>query len=253
MRCDVLLWDDVAARGVSILKAMIDSAPKVGIECTVCNGSPTGAPWLMAYGLGHIGRKAYISQHLKNGGRLIGWDLPYWSRGHAKDKDHPMRLTIDADHPWRMIQKESPERWDNQGIQLREDCDPEGKIMIVGMGKKAKDLYPDWEKGIQDRLFNKYPRRKVVYRPKSKWVEPIEQALRGKSFVYARHSNVAVDACIAGIPVECQDGAAYALYKDNPRPTIEQRLEFLRSLAWWQWKPSEAIQAWDFIKKKLSA
>ena len=72
--------------------------------------------------------------------------------------------------------------------------------------------------------------------------------MKGASLVVCSHSNVAVDACIAGIPVDCTDGAALALYKDNQNPTVERRLEFLRSLAWWQWSTREAPQAWEFIK-----
>lgn len=81
----------------------------------------------------------------------------------------------------------------------------------------------------------------------SRWGMPIDEALRGASLVVCRHSNVAVDACVAGIPVECDDGAAAALYRGNPNPTREQRAEFLRRLTFWEWRPDEAAQAWDWI------
>ena len=97
--------------------------------------------------------------------------------------------------------------------------------------------------------------RAAVLRPKKvrhATLPPIEEALKGKSLVVCRHSNVAIDACIAGVPVRCEDGAAFALYRDFERPTRDERLGFLRSLAWWNWKPSEAGEAWKYLISRLS-
>ena len=71
--------------------------------------------------------------------------------------------------------------------------------------------------------------------------------MRGARLVVCRHSNVAVDAVIAGVPVECEDGAAYWL-RDKPY-TPEVRRDFLDRLAWWQWKPEECMKAWEFIRR----
>ena len=76
---------------------------------------------------------------------------------------------------------------------------------------------------------------------------PIQELLRGASLVICRHSNVAVDACIAGIPVECEDGAARWLYAAGPVQPIERRASFLRRLAWWQWQCDEMEDAWKFL------
>lgn len=207
----------------------------------------------MAYGLGHVKRRPLIDEHLRRGGRLIGWDLPYWQRDKKGAPDHPMRLTIDADHPWRLIKPEPPERWDTLGIELREDADQSGPILIASLGRKAAALAPRWEGNIRQAVKSLYPGVPIVHRQKTKHQPGIEDALKGKRLAVVKHSNVAVDACIAGVPVMCEDGAAYALYKDNVNPSREQRLQFLRSLAWWQWKPSEARQAWNYIKQTLSA
>lgn len=247
MRCDVLLAGGVASRGRRILDAMIAAAPDVGVEIAVCDVAPTGAPWLMAYGLGHVERRQHIDAHLARGGRLIGWDLPYWDRLDRRNPDHPMRLTLDADHPWRLIKPEPPERFAASGIQLTELAKPAGPVMLVGQGHKTQRLYPMWEAEAKDRIRRRFPGAPIVYRPKAKNQPPIQAALRGARAVVCRHSNVAVDACIAGIPVICEDGAAFALYREGSNPTREQRLAFLQSLAWWQWKPSEAAQAWKFL------
>lgn len=265
MRCEVLVDPaGMGSRGRKMLDAMIEAAPAASVEVIVSTAWRNAAPVLMSYGLGHPTRRQSTDQHLSRGGRLIGWDLGYWNR------DEPllfnMRLTIDADHPHRLIGSEPADRFDAAGITLREDADPDGPIVLCGLGSKQRRYKgmrgQSWELETYRRLKQRFPGRRIVYRPKRseqtiKNCEvvsgPIEEALRGASLVVCAHSNVAVDACIAGVPVLCEDGAAYALYRDNPVPSREQRIEFLRSLAWWQWNPTEATEAWRFIRQKLSA
>lgn len=264
MDCEVLVAPNTALRGEKMLAAMIAAAPDAGVRCVVTE-KPTGsAQFLMTYGLGHPVRRKWTQAHLQRGGRVIGWDLGYWHRDEP-GRAH-MRLTIDDDHPHRWIESMPPERWDATGIQLREDFNPKGPILLCGLGRKQRELKgyagQQWERGTLARLLKQHPGRQVIYRPKRP-EKPlygcqtsgglIEQALRGASLVVCSHSNVAVDACIAGVPVECEDGAAFALYRKGPKPTRSERLEFLRSLAWWQWNPTEAVEAWKFIRQRLSA
>lgn len=244
-----------------MMQAMCDAAERSGVELIKSDTWQRQAPVMMCYGLGHVGRRPWIEEHLRKGGRLIGWDLGYWRR---EDPGCQMRLTIDADHPHKLIGPETPERFDSQNIKLREDYCESGPIILCGLGRKQrahKKLFgQEWEFAQVAKLRREYPRRDILYRPKRPEDSPlglrtigggIEEAIRGASLVVCHHSNVAVDACIAGVPVLCEDGAAYALYKDNPKPTREQRLEFLRSLAHWQYTTAEAPLAWWFIKQKL--
>ena len=257
-RVEILLAPDVKRRGRAMLKAMIAAAESAGVEAVVTEQWERRAPWLMSYGLGHPERRHWTRQHLADGGRLIGWDLGYWDRNGV---DFKMRLTVDHDHPHRLIRPMPMERFKAAGIRLRNDFDPAGHIVLVGLGRKQR-IYLDldgqtWESAKLTALQNRFPGRRILYRPKVETEGlrgcqtargPIERVLQGASLVVCAHSNVAVDACIAGIPVECEDGAAFALYRQNTNPTHEQRLEFLRSVAWWQWSPREALQAWQFIK-----
>lgn len=250
-----------------MLEAMIAAAPAAGVEPVVSRkGFRNDCPVLMTYGTGHPVRRPYWKAQRKRGGRCIGWDLGYWH--HRQDGTFTMRATLDDDHPPAHLRPEPPERWDSQGIELREDAREGGPVILVGMGIKAARVHYDrvlaWEHAKLRELHHRFPRARVVYRPKTydhrtklngvvvAPAGPIEQTLRGASLVVCRHSNVAVDACIAGVPVECEDGAALALYRGNPAPTREQRLEFLRSLAWWQWKPEEAREAWTYLLQRLS-
>ncbi len=263
MDCEIVIAPRTALRGEKMLRAMVEAAEGAGVAVTVSNRWRRHARWLMTYGLGHPERRAHNLQHIREGGRLIGWDLGYWNR------DTPltfsMRLTIDADHPNRMLTPMPADRWDAAGIALREDFDPKGPILLCGLGPKQRHMLgfrgQEWERRTLQRLRREFPTTPIVYRPKrleaplercSTSTGPIEEALRGASLLVCLHSNTAVDACIAGVPVQCEDGAAFTLYRNNPKPTRARRLDFLHRLAYWQWSVPEAPQAWQFIKERIA-
>jgi len=261
MDCEVLLQPEMVLRGQKMLFAMVEAARAAGVRVHVTHRWEGRSANLMTYGLGHPVRRLWQEEHKQAGGRLIGWDLGYWNR--EVPVEFSMRLTIDDDHPHRWIRPEPSERWDRARISLREDANPDGPIVLVGLGRKQRVVMglvgQQWEQRKLIDLRKRYPDREVVFRPKRQESLPrcrtalgtIEQVLEGASLVVCHHSNVAVDACIAGVPVECDDGAAFALYRDNPNPTREQRLAFLQSLAWWQWTPLEGVAAWAYIKARL--
>lgn len=255
MDCEVLL-PHIGRRGRNIMQAMVDAAPEVGIRCIVTQRYGNHAPLLMSYGLGHSGRRPQTQAHVAGGGKLIGWDMGYW------DREVSMRCTVDRDHV-RAMPDMPLDRWQMTGIALREDFDPRGPIILVGIGCKSRTQFglngQEWELRMLDSIRRAYPGRNVLYRPKkperlagcASVDGEIEDVLRGASLVVCRHSNVAVDACIAGVPVVCEDGAAVALYGSDLRkpvsPDHAQRLKFLQNLAWWNWKPTEAVNAWKFL------
>jgi hypothetical protein len=262
MRCEVLLQLDTIMRGRKILRAMMEAGEGAGVEIVETRRYVGDSEVLMSYGLGHPVRKLWTDTHVRNGGRLIGWDLGYWLRDVPAT--FSMRCTLDADHPHKWIRPEPGDRWEQSGIKLRHDAKPDGPVVLVGLGRKQRvhmGLFGQaWEHQKLKELRHRFPGREVVYRPKTPEPMqkvrvlsdmPIEQVLRGASLVVCHHSNVAIDACIAGVPVECEDGAAFALYRDNPDPSPEQRLGFLQSLAWWQWNQSEALEAWKYLRGRM--
>lgn len=221
------------------------------------------APILMTWGLGHQQRRVWTNEHMRLGGHVVGLDLGYWNR--ECQLGGTARVTIDHDHPWRMIKPMSPERFAASGIKLRDDYDPDGPIVLAGMGYKqrnANGVGRNWETNKASELRERFPGKQILYRPKrpeaaapGTQLAPagkIHSVLAGASLLVCRHSNVAVDACIAGVPVECEDGAAYALYRHGTSPAREQRLSFLQSLAHWQYTPAEAPLAWKFILGTLN-
>lgn len=265
MRAEILIDEPMAARGRLMLHAMKAAAP---IETVVRKRYVGDCEILISYGPGHMGRRASIITQREIGGRFVGVDMGYWDRD---GEDAGMRLTLDDDHCARWIRPEAPERWDVRGVALRNDHDPSGPILLVGQGIKSRNAlgaaqYLEWEAATVNRLKRAYPGAPIVYRRKrltdpvprtlsAARDGPIDEVLRGARMVVCLHSNVAVDACIAGVPVVCTDGAASAIYGSdvcNPKnPSAAKRLEFLRSLAWWNWKHSEAAACWSYLLERI--
>lgn len=259
--CEIL-YHDISTRATKMFDALIEAAPKAGINPIVTDKWSKKHNLLMSYGLGHPQRKLWTEAHVKAGGRLIGWDLAYW------DRDNAMRCTVDHLHPWRLMRDMPGDRWAVANIPLREDANESGHIVLVGMGRKSRAQFAmqdrAWEKAALKSIQSIYPDREIVYKPKRPedgmkgcrtMNGPITEALKGASLVVCRHSNVAVDSCIAGIPVVCEDGAAAALYGadlSKPfNPSREERMRFLQNLAYWQYRPEESVQAWLFLIKVI--
>jgi hypothetical protein len=214
--------------------------------------------WLVLFGVGAEVNNAARNAQLARGGRVLMWDLGYVDR--KKVVGH-LRMSIDTDHPpqWFDATPQDGARWKRLAVPMREDADPAGPILLVGLGRKSR-IYlnaPNWERKAYGELTARFPGRRIVFRPKGSdqtrlpcetdAVTPIADLLRGASLVVCRHSNVAVDAAIAGVPFEAEHGAAVWLSQRDFTPT--NRLAFLQRLAWWQWRSTEAAQAWAFAKE----
>jgi hypothetical protein len=237
-----ILIDGVSSKGQRILRAMAEASP---IKAVITDRYRGDADVLMLWGSRRIDHKAIWRRHRENG-RCIGWDLGYW------DRTESMRVHIDHQHP--TADQLALAVGDRREFSLREDSSKNGPVMLVGIGEKSKaamgsSAWEAWELSALKRIRSEIPLSRVVRRPKLKGQPPIEQALKGCRLVVCSHSNVAVDACVAGVPVWCDDGAAFALYRNNENPSKGERLEFLRQLAWFNWRPNEAGEAWKFLLK----
>lgn len=252
---ELLIDPPMTTRATKFMRALAESAPQGAIVSHAYGGRHRV---LALYGPGAPRRMAVISQHLARGGRVAMWDMGYWNRESA------MRLSIDDMHPTAEQLARAPAGPGRREFALREDADPAGPVLLVGLGAKsvvAYGLQPmEWERARLREIKARFPGRAICWRPKGDKAVPlagtslrhgqsIAEALQGCSLVVARHSNVAVDACVAGVPVECDDGAAAALYRGNPAPSREERAEFLRRLSWWEWGRKEAPQAWSWIRE----
>ncbi len=251
---EVIFCEENSLTARTILQAMAEAAAADGYTVRATDRYTGCAPVLMLWGVGRPEHMAARAAHVAAGGRAILWDMGYFGRGKH---DAYVRVTLDHDHPWRLLDDTPPDpsRWESFGIELREDADPSGHILHARLGRKSVTGFglAGWDDLALARICARLPGVPVVSREKPRGrrscAEPIEVALRGARLVVCRHSNVAVDAVIAGVPFECEDGAAFWL-RSKPY-TVESRLDFLRRLCWWQWKPNEASEAWKFLRANL--
>jgi hypothetical protein len=238
-----------------MLEALLDTCP---VPARALETYSPEKELLVTYGTGHALRRPWWQQHRRRGERCLGLDLGYWDRS---GDDAGMRFTIDTDHPPQFLRPEPAGRWDGRCVGLREDAG-DGPVLLIGQGAKAVQVRGERPLQWEMTQLRRFKDRPLMFRPKRRGEpvpqgvavsrhETIEEALQGVSLVVCRHSNVAVDACIAGVPVECEGGAAHALYRETPNPPPAERLAFLRSLAWWNWRPSEAAQAWKYMLERI--
>lgn len=244
-----------------ILNAFAEAARAAGDEVRETRGYEGRSEWLVLQGVGDRMHDAARRAHLlKHGRHVLLWDFGYWDR--EKITGH-MRMSIDHDHPQDWLDR-TPLDASRAVPVLREDADPAGPIVLIGLGRKSRKylnaLY--WERRAHADLVRRFPGRRIIFKPKPgdptrvpcEMVPadtPIEELLKGASLLVCRHSNCAVDAVIAGVEFEAEDGAAMWLQARGF--TRANRLEFLQRLAWWQYKPHEAAPAWSFAKQVTKA
>jgi hypothetical protein len=251
--------------GTLLLKNTVQGARRAGFIVSPTRSYRGDSDLLTIFGAGAEERMAARFTHLSKGGHVVSWDHGYYSR-HGRPKDPTkayLRASWDNLHPQSSLSATPPDpsRWLVHNIVLREDSSADGHIIVVALGPKSRKSLSihDWEHRKLAEIAERFPGRKIIYRPKPgkdrpdrvKWLTdqetPIEKLLVGASLVVCRHSNVAVDAIIAGVPFECEDGAAFWLQNQTRTPTVEQRLDFLYRLSWWQWRCDEMEAAWKFL------
>lgn len=246
-------------RAKRILSAYRAAAPSYVRASSHYTGT---APVVVVYGPGHPARQVYLRRHLSQPGhRAVLLDMAYW------DRTNSLRMSVDRLHPSFSDIYASPAQ-PRFPIVLREDAKPTGPVMLVGMGQKSLTALGiqglKWETDALRRIHARWPGVRVMYRPKGPPLplplpgctlshgDPIADALRGMRAVVCRHSNVAVDACVAGVPVLCEDGAAAALYSRTFEPTRLQRADFLARLSWWEWSADQAPGFWSMVERVLA-
>lgn len=227
---------------------------------------------VVVWGAGHPEVKATIDDVIARGAHVVAWDLGYWQRGTH------FRCSIDAAHPQSVVMRKRwpHERWARLGIAVRDEWNPEGPIILAGMGWKSARMYGEpvgqWERETAVAIRERFPGLDVHFRPKETSATNrrevsgcvtrggnINAVLHGASLVVCRHSNVAIDAIIAGIPVVAMGGAASAVcptrLEDVGGPLPDDvRLRFLHNLAWFNWSLDEMREAstWAVIEGMTS-
>lgn len=260
MRARFLIQAHFKHRPRRFMAALQESAARAGVRVQ------SGAHYvpfdglMVVYGAGRPETAEAVQKHRERGQRSVCWDMGYWGQS--------FRMALDGHHPDALPVAPGVRPI---GGPLREDCDPAGPIILIGLGPKSRHMAETWEETALARIRAVYPDRRVIFRFKPGRVHvelpgvetdgesAIESVLRGASLVVLRHSNVGVDACYAGVPVVAELGAPALLYGNDlahpVRPTPEQRLAFLHRLAWLNWRDEEATRPrlWDWIVRYVEA
>lgn len=192
-------------------------------------------------------------------------DLGYWRR------DEFYRVCVNGWSPDRYVRAGlCSSRFDALGLDLKPWRTGGTEILIAGCSpKSAADHglgYMEWETRVAKAL--KDCGRPVMYRPKPTDKakrrirgigydeRPIGEALESAYAVVTHHSNSAVDALLAGLPVHCEIGVAAGM--SAPLETIagakepEGREQFLHDVAWLQWTLAEmgSGTCWAHLKDR---
>lgn len=187
------------------------------------------------------------------------------------DRETSYRLSVNGWSPESYVRAGLPsDRLAGMGQVVLPWNDKGREIVIAGSSRKAAAehgfKYMEWETQAA-RSFHGcgYP---VVYRPKPKDKDavpiiglgfdtrPLDESFRSARALVTHHSNSAIDALMAGVPVHCAAGAAAAF--SVPLAEIVQatrlpgRAEFLADVAWLEWSVAEMESgaAWMHLKER---
>lgn len=194
--------------------------------------------------------------------RYIHADLGYWQRADY------WKIIANGFSPASYVRANLPSsRFDKLGIKIHPERKGR-KIIIAGSSVKSAQVHGlrhmDWE----TEQARKYIHLgfEVVYRPKPKDV--YKRPIPGCGYdvgpldfsdclaLVTHHSNVALDALIAGVPVWCELGAA-SVMNFNPEEIQSPRIpkgreQFLHDCAYLQWTLEEmrSGECWAHLKER---
>lgn len=274
MRYEFLLSHGTNKKFLPVVHALAAGASACGDKLVIMSQASFNNPLFM-YGPGGDDRYPSLKKAVKLGIPVISFDAGYWQRTDTL-LGRKYRIAFNTFHnPERIFDGPRPPaaRLQQAGLLWVNDYNPEGPIILVGNSVKVHKIRDcNWTKNKLRELRSAFPDKQIWYRPKPRAplevtnadrivsTPSIQEVLRGASLVVCLHSNVAIDACLQGIPVVCEDGAAASIYPSKlvdykRQPDYARRLEFMERLAYWQWSGDDCRQglAWPWITAQLAA
>jgi len=250
-----------------VATAMHDGAKKLGIKTDFIRSSEyrnrITHEVAIFYGLAEGLRRVFDDYQKRH--RAVYIDLGYWGRRKASRYDGYHKLAVNSRHPTAYFQNiaHGPERF----LPFRVPIMPWRKsgrhIIIAGMSAKAaaaEGLRPEqWEREMVEAL-RQHTDRPIIYRPKPNWdgarLIPGTQMQRGVSIgdalknchaLVSHHSNVAIDALLAGVPCICPGGVASVLSGNNIRqierlPMLDGREQWAADIGYTQYSVDEMAE-----------
>lgn len=197
-------------------------------------------------------------------------DLGYWQR-EKRTGFH--RLAVNSwDTATYMLRGCPSDRFDALDIKVEKAVDVSNRdtILIAGMSDKGANTHgykPNvWEYSARDLVQRLCPEFSVIIRPKPTRRTPVKAALADDlaraRVVLTHHSNVALDAAVAGIPAHAVKGIGALLstgtltaarLREMSCAPIAERRAILRDAAYAQWDIAEMQQgrAWEYVREVL--
>ena len=228
----------------------------------------TGIRSDLAIAYGWVNEPIFRAYH-RAGLPYVHVDLGYWDRRpHKRAREGHHRIAVNNwDTGPNMARGMPDDRFKASGIKLGE-WNPRGdQILIAAMSAKSARVHGyrlmQWENDIRFGLGERTVKIRAKPVGKRHNVVPIENELKHTSAVFAHHSNVCVDALIAGVPFACVKGVGALLSplvgtvdpENLPAFSEIERHRFLSDVAYAQWTPDEmrSGKCWEYIKCILAS
>lgn len=215
-----------------------------------------------------------IPEAREDGRKSVYIDLGYWGRHDGGRWRGFHKVSVNGRHPTEYFMRREHDDIRAKALGLKLEPWKKGgrHILVVGMSGRscAIDGYQpnQWERETIARL-KEVTDRPIIYRPKPSWLgavplegasyspkmQQLAEVLAGCHAVVTHHSNVAVDALVAGIPAFCWEGIATPLsLQDLARIEAplysEARTRWLNAATYCQWSVAEMADgaAWRHLK-----
>jgi hypothetical protein len=217
------------------------------------------------YGL--EGRLPQVFRDYQAKGRAVYVDLGYWGRREGGRWTGYHKVAVNARHPTAYYRTPRHHAGRlarfNVAIKPLEVRARDAPILLCGMGDKAaraEGYAPEaWERWAINEI-RRHTNRPILYRPKPSWKQArplegcayspktreIEVELRHCWAVVTHHSNAAVEAALAGVPVFCWYGVGADMglrdlsrIESPHRPTYDERAQWAADIAYTQWSVAE--------------
>jgi len=249
-----------------------------GIAAEIITDQRTGRAVLgdvaIAYGWVH---EPVFTAYRHAGAHYAYFDMGYFNRKPSKDKggsrDGHHRLAVNSWDTADTMRTLCPsDRWDALGIEVAPNREQHaGAVLVCGMSEKAAGTHGfrpgQWEAETVATLRAAFPTTEIVDRPKPANLdagEPIAEVLKRTAIVVSHHSNVAVDALVAGVPTYARKGVGKLVSCSNPVDAVRMmgpivaepmRRQILADVAYAQWSPPEMRTgaAWSHIRSLIDA
>lgn len=252
--------DPQSRRSTHIAECMAAGVRACGHTARVVDGfSEVRGDICIAYGWGH---PSLFDAYRSAGGHFVYVDLGWWDRKPLPSLlDGFHKVVVDGREPGPYFRGNfATDRFARQGLTAAPWRPSGSHVLVAGLSAKSagtRGLAPlEWEMATLE-ILRRVTQRPLIFRPKPSWSgakpipgtiysppeQPLKAVLKDCWMAVTLHSNVAVDALLAGIPVNVAEGVA----RDFSTPLVQietprrpdGREQLMADIAYAQWSTAE--------------